>query len=195
MADAPDVMAAEPARGMAAARMAGHGMGFLRGTIFTALLVIYVVWTLAVSVLIMAESGGLAVTLNSALLGLAFLVSLPALGYVSTVQDRHKKFMAPTVMVVALFVSCGLGVGFMVLLGLGLASTASSVWEVAQGVGVLSPILAAALAMLLGGLARTAMVWEQEPKRLRAAKNRLYFAPPALFLICQALYVVGRLAG
>lgn len=191
-----DVKTAEEALGTVAARIARHGVGLLRGITFTALLIIYVVWTLAVAVQIVVESGGPVVTFKGALIGLAFLVSLPGLGYLCTARDKGGNFMTPSVMVVLLFLSYGLLTGYILFLGLAFVSGATSVvWMVSTWVGVLSPILAVALTMLLAGIVRTKMVWEPESKRLKATKYWLYLSPPAFFLICQVLYIVGSLVG
>lgn len=187
---------AEANRGTVAARIARHGVGLLRGITFTALLIIYVVWTLAVAVQIVVEAGGPVVTFKGALIGVAFLVSLPGLGYLCTAQDKGRNFLAPSVMVVLLFLSYGLLAGYVLFLGLAFASEATSVVrEVSMWVGILSPILAVALTMLLAGIARTKVVWEPESKRLKATKYWLYLSPPSFFLICQILYIVGRLVG
>jgi hypothetical protein len=182
--------------GTVAAQISRHSIGLLRGTVFTALLIIYVAWTLAVSSQILIHSGGSATPYLGALIGLAFLISLPGFGYLCTVRDKNGNFMAPTVMVVLIFISYGLLAGVILVLGLSLAiGTTSTVGEAAMWVGILSPILSVALTMLLAGIVRTRLVWEPESTRLKTAKYWLYLSPPSLFLICQVLYIVGRLVG
>ncbi|AIY00206.1 hypothetical protein ART_0607 [Arthrobacter sp. PAMC 25486] len=127
---------------------------------------------------------------------MAFSVSLPGFGYLCTVRDKNGNFMAPTVMVVLIFISYGLLAGVVLVLGLYLAiETSSTMGNVAMWVGILSPILSVALSMLLAGIVRTRLVWEPGSKRLKTAKYWLYLSPPSLFLICHVLYIVGRLVG
>lgn len=191
-----DVKIAEAARGTVAARIARHGVGLLRGIAFTALLIIYVAWTLAVAVQILFGSGGVVAPFHGALIGLVFLVSLPGLGYLCIARDKGGNFMAPSVMVVLIFLSYGLLAGYILFLGLAFVSEATSmVREVSMWVGILSPILSVALSMLLSGIVRSKMVWEPESKRLMATKYWLYLSPPSFFLICQGLYLVGRRVG
>lgn len=190
-----DVMIVEAARGTVAVQIARYGVGLLRGITFTALLIIYVVWVLTISAQFWVGPGTDIGVFTSALVGLAFLISLPALGHLCTVQDKGGNFAAPSAMVVLLFISYGLLTGYILLWGLAFAGTATTLSMVAQGVGTLSPLLAVALTMLLAGIARSSLVWELEPKRLKATKYWLYFAPPSFFLICQVLHIVGRLAG
>ncbi|MGP9503936.1 hypothetical protein ACT3TS_17190, partial [Specibacter sp. AOP5-B1-6] len=134
--------------------------------------------------------------LRGVLIGLAFLVSLPGLGYLCTARDKRGNFFAPSVMVVLIFLSYGLLTGYILFLGLAIVSGATSVvWMVSTWMSILSPILAVALSMLLAGIVRTKVVWEPESRRLKATKYWLYFSPPSFFLICQVLHFVGRLVG
>lgn len=189
-----DVKIAEADRGTVTAQISRHSIGLLRGTSFTALLIIYVAWTLAVAFQSSVQFSGSVAPYLGALIGLAFLISLPGFGYLCTVRDKNGNFMAPTVMVVLIFISYGLLAGAILLLGLAFAiGTTSTVGEIAMWVGILSPILSVALSMLLAGIVRTRLVWEPESKRLKTAKYWLYLSPPSLFLICQVLYIVGLL--
>lgn len=189
-----DVKITEADRGTVAVQISHHSIGLLRGTAFTALLIIYVAWTLAVAFQSSVLFSGFVAPYLGALIGLAFLVSLPGFGYLCTVRDKNGNFMAPTVMVVLIFISYGLLAGVILVLGLSLAiGRSSTVGEVAMWVGILSPILSVALSMLLAGIARIRVVWEPEPKRVKAAKYWFYLSPPSLFLICQVLYIVGGL--
>lgn len=191
-----DVKISEADSGTVAAQISRHSIGLLRGTAFTTLLIIYVAWTLAVSSQILIHSGGGATPYLGAIIGLAFLISLLGFGYLCTVRDKNGNFMAPTVMVVLIFISYGLLAGVILVLGLSFAiGTSSTVGDVSMWVGILSPILSVALSMLLSGIVRTRMVWEPESKRLKTAKYWLYLSPPSIFLICQVLYIVGRLVG
>ena len=169
-------------------------MGLLRGVTFTALLTTYVVGVLAISFNIMAGPSLGVGAFTSVLIGVPLLVSLPVLAYLCTVRDKGGNFVAPSVMVVLLFLSYGLLTGYVLILGLASASAEATLRTVAQGIGVISPILAVALTMLLAGMARTTMVWTPASKRLKAVRTWLYLAPASFFLICQALLVVGRLA-
>lgn len=192
----PAVKITEADSGTVAAQISRHSIGLLRGTVFTALLIIYVAWTLAVSSQILIHSGGGGTPYLGALIGLAFSVSLLGFGYLCTVRDKHGNFMAPSVMVVLIFISYGLLAGVILVLGLSWAiGTSSTVGEVAMWVGILSPILSVALSMLLAGIVRTRLVWEPKSTRLKTAKYWLYLSPPSLFLNCQVLYIVGGLVG
>ncbi|WP_269936528.1 hypothetical protein [Arthrobacter sp. HY1533] len=191
-----DAMTTEADRGTVVAQISRHSIALLRATASTALLIIYVVWTLAVSSQILIHSGGGATPYLGALIGLAFLMSLPGFGYLCTVRDKNGNFAAPSVMVVLIFISYGLLAGVILVLGLSLAlETSSTVGQVAMWAGILSPILSVALSMPLAGIVRTRLVWEPESTRLKTAKYWLYLSPPSLFLICQALYAVGHLVG
>ncbi|MEV8184044.1 hypothetical protein [Specibacter sp. NPDC078692] len=191
-----DVKITEADRGTVTAQISRHSIGLLRGTTSTALLIIYIAWTLAVAFQNSVQFSGSMTSYLGALIGLAFLISLPGFGYLCTVRDKNGNFTAPTVMVVLIFISYGLLTGVILVLGLAFAiGTTSTVGEVVMWVGILSPILSVALSMLLAGIVRTRLVWEPESKRLKTAKNWLYLSPPSLFLICQAVYIVGRLVG
>lgn len=191
-----DAKTTEADSGTVVAQISRHSVAFLRATASTALLIIYVAWTLAVTSQILIHSGGGGTPYLGALIGLAFLVSLLGFGYLCTGRDKNGNFMAPSVMVVLIFISYGLLAAVILVLGLSLAlETSSTVGQVAMWAGILSPILSVALSMLLAGIVRTRLVWEPESKRLKTAKYWLYLSPPSLFLICQVLYIVGRLAG
>lgn len=99
-------------------------------------------------------------------------------------------------MVALIFISYGLLAGYILFAGL--AFMASANWtarDMSMWVGILSPILTVALSMLLAGIARTKVVWEPEPQRVKAAKYWIYLFPPLFFLICQAVYIVGGRVG
>ena len=91
----------------------------MRGvTLHVPFLASYVVGVLAISFNTSLAGPGLGVgAFTSVLLGVGFLVSLPVLAYVhSAGQGRH--FVAPSVMVVLLFLSYGLLTGYVLILGL-----------------------------------------------------------------------------
>lgn len=196
MDESNDVRVAEPARDTVIVGLARYAMGLLRSTAFTCLLIGYVIWTLAVATQVLFQPDGVVPPLQGFLFGLAFLISLPGLGYLCLARDQGGNFMAPTVMVALIFISYGLLAGYILFAGLAFMAWANwIVRDVSMWVGILSPILTVALSMLLAGIARTRVVWEPEPKRVKAAKYWFYLSPPLFFLICQAVYIVGGLLG
>ncbi|WP_218711650.1 hypothetical protein [Arthrobacter sp. BF1] len=191
-----DVKITEATRDTAIAGLIRYAMGLLRSTAFTCLLIVYVIWTLAVATQILFQPDGDVPPLQGFLFGLAFLISLPGLGYLCLARDKGGNFMAPSVMVALIFTSYGLLAGYILFAGLAFMNWANwMVRDVSMWVGILSPILTVALSMLLAGIARIRVVWEPEPKRFKAAKYWFYLSPPLFFLICQTVYIVGCLVG
>ncbi|MHA7269202.1 hypothetical protein [Arthrobacter sp. HLT1-20] len=155
---------------------------------------LYVIWTLPVSAQILFQPSGAVPPFLGAL-----QASLPGLSFLRTTRDSGRELLRPTVMVVLIFVSCGLLAGFILCVGMAfmafMAEAAPMVRDVSMWVGISSPILAVALSMLLAGIVRTKEAGEPESRRLKATKDWLYLSPTAFFLICQALFIVGSPVG